>query len=276
MQKRIGVICGAALLMNVFGVAAAQDLIEPAAPTPSLWDRVKAGARQGVAQSQLGQGGRSGTRSLSNQIVDRQYRGAMFEPITPVSGGRFQGLFARDDHTQAQLGRLEWPRAALTFVEYGASLPCWTVRARIWSSTKVHQDETFKVCASAIAQADDAGRMTTLNESSVLYLNSRMRGVRTMAIANTSSQRTEGPNPPLEPWNIRIGRDNSGRPDLGKQMAAILPRVAWVSGYANDTDIYRGSRTIATGFQDPRMWVVGFAPEGNVDARDGATTGDQL
>ena len=260
-----------ALLIMSMGAAMAAPPEPP--PSPSLWDRVKTGARQGVARSQLGQGGQSGSRSLSTQIVDRQYHGAIFEAISPANGGRFQGLFAQDDHTQAQQGRLAWPRAALTFAEYGASLPCWTIRARIWTTAKAHRDETFKVCASPITQTDDAGRGVSLNESTVLYLNSRMRGVRTMSLPNTGSQRTEGPNPPLEPWGIKLGRDNSGRPDLGKQLAAILPRIAWVSGYANDSDMFRGSQTIATTFQDARMWFAGFAPEGNVDAREGSAGG---
>ena len=262
--------CVALLIMSM-GAAMAAPPESP--PSPSLWDRVKSGAREGVAQSQLGQGGRSGSRSLSTQIVDRQYHGPMFEAISPTTGGRFQGLFAQDDHTQAQQGRLAWPRAALTFVEYGASLPCWTIRARIWTTAKAHRDETFKVCASPITQTDDAGRSVTLSESTVLYLNSRMRGVRAMAMPNTGAQRTEGPTPPLEPWGIKLGRDNSGRPDLGKQLAAILPRIAWVSGYATDADVFRGSQTIATGFQDARMWVAGFDPAANVDAREGTAGG---
>lgn len=255
------------VLIFLFHTAVTAQTGQQQPESPSFWDRVKTGAKQGVARSQLGSGGQRGSRSLSNQIVNTQHQGPIFESLDPATRGRFEGLFAGDDHAQAQLGRLQWPRAAITFVEYGASLPCWTARARIWTSAKSSHTETFKVCESAITQTDDAGRGVTLNESSVLYLNSRMRGVRAMSTQNTGTQRTEGPNPPLEPWAIKLGRDNSGAPDLGRQLAKILPRLAWASGYLTDADVYRGSQTIATGFQDARMWFAGFDPTGNADVR---------
>jgi hypothetical protein len=198
--------------------------------------------------------------------VDTQYKGPIFEAIQPKSGGRFSGLFAHDDHTQAQLGRLQWPRAAITFVEYGGQLTCWTARARIWTDARNHHDETFRVCESPISGTDDLGQPVHLNEMSARYLNSRLQGVRTMTLPHTGTQHTEGPNPPLQPWDIKIsaplGHDNP----IAVELYKILPRLAWVAGYATAADVFQGNATIATGFQDPRMWFAGFDPAGNRDA----------
>ncbi|WP_139225013.1 hypothetical protein [Dokdonella immobilis] len=236
----------------------------PSSPKPSFWQRVKNGVAQGVEQSRTGSKRQT---SLSDGLTDSRHQGPVFEPINPPTGGRFQGLFASDDHQKAQLGQLSWPRAAITFTEYGGELACWTIRAKIWSSPRANTVETFRVCDAPVMSKDDLGQAATLQESSLLYLNRRMLGVRVMSGPNTGSERTEGPNPPLEPWNIRVSRTATSHRNIGEQLSMILPRLAWVSGYATDADIYRGSRTIATGFQDSRMWFAGFDPAGNRDAQ---------
>lgn len=44
---------------------------------------------------------------------------------TPISGaGKIRGLFKADNHQLAQQGKLDWPRVALTYTEWGASLTC--------------------------------------------------------------------------------------------------------------------------------------------------------
>lgn len=43
---------------------------------------------------------------------------------TPVSGaGKLPNLFKGDNHQAAQAGRLDWPRVALTFTEWGHPCP---------------------------------------------------------------------------------------------------------------------------------------------------------
>lgn len=245
-------------LMLVASVAGAKD---EATPKPSLLDRMKTGAKQGYERSDLGRG-RHAPDTKSQSLSD----GPLFEPISPATGGRFESLFASDDHTQAQRGQLQWPRAAITFIEYGSALDCWTVRARIWSSATKSEDETFRICDAPVTSTDDLGRATTYELTPVMFLNNRMRGVRTMALAHTGAQRTDGPNPPLEPWGINIAREGDGdRNSIAMKLDNILPRLALVAGYVTEADMYAGERTVATGFQDPRMWLVRFDPKGNRD-----------
>lgn len=249
------------IVLVALGAGPASIAASESAPKPSLWDRMKTGAKQGYESSELGRG-----RRASSAVPQSSADGPLFEPITPVAGGRFEGLFAADDHTQAQRGQLQWPRAAITFTEYGSTLPCWTVRARIWSSATKSEDETFRICDAPVTSTDDLGRATTFELMPVLYLNNRMRGVRTMAMAHTGTQRTEGPNPPLEPWGVSIARDGDGdRNDIAMKLDNILPRLGLVAGYVTEADMYAGERTIATGFQDPRLWFVRFDPKGNRD-----------
>lgn len=248
-------------LVAVGGVSRAHA--EEATPKPSLWERMKTGAKQGVERSELGRGRSAAAPTDTTATTD----GALFEPITPATGGRFEGLFAKDDHTQAQRGQLQWPRAAITFTEYGSTLPCWTVRVRIWLSATKSEDETFRICDAPVTSTDDLGRATTFELMPVMFLNNRMRGVRTMmAMAHTGTQRTEGPNPPLEPWGVSIARDGDGdRNSIAMKLDNILPRLGLVAGYVTEADMYAGERTIAIGFQDARMWFVRFDPKGNRD-----------
>lgn len=235
---------------------------EEAPPKPSLWERMKSGAKQGYERSELGRGRRVAATTGTEGTTD----GPLFEPVSPATGGRFEGLFTNDDHAQAQRGQLQWPRAAITFTEYGSTLDCWTVRARIWSSANKYEEETFRICDAPVTSTDDLGRATTFEQTPVMFLNNRMRGVRTMAMAHTGAQRSEGPNPPLEPWGVNIAREGDGdRNSIAMKLDAILPRLGLVAGYVNEADMYAGERTIATGFQDARMWFVRFDPKGNRD-----------
>ena len=225
----------------------------------SFWQRLKSGVTIGTQQSL------SDRKGKSNWRVETQ--GPIFEPLDPPSGGQFQGLFASDDHQLAQQGQLAWPRVAITFVEYGGALPCWTLRARIWSSPKSNTVETFRICNAPVGDTDDLGQEAVIDDASLFYLNSRLNGLRVMTGEHTSTQRTEGPLPPLKPWDINIARENYTPSPISLQLTNILPRLAWASGYANEEDIFRGNATLATGFRDPRMWYVGFDPKGNRDAQ---------
>ncbi|HHA2626887.1 TPA: hypothetical protein ACOEOM_002668, partial [Stenotrophomonas maltophilia] len=103
------------------------------------------------------------------------------QPIyAPVSGsGKIQGLFQGDNHQLAQQGRLEWPRVALTFQEWGVSMPCWTVEAKIWTSANASTVETFRTCAdAALTVVDDLGDMAELNTAALWKGRDSLTGVR--------------------------------------------------------------------------------------------------
>lgn len=180
---------------------------------------------------------------------------------TPISGaGRINGLYKNQ---QAQLGRLDWPRVALTYKEWGASLPCWTVEATIWTSPKESSVETFQACADApLTIRDDLGEEAELNDNArTKATTDLMVGLRVRpGKPNTGDQRTTGPNPPREPFNVVTSRDG-----VAEQARKVALSVAWVSGYLRAEDLYPGPSGILTPFRDTRMWIGGFDPTGNRD-----------
>lgn len=183
---------------------------------------------------------------------------------TPLSGaGKIVGLFKNEDHQQAQMGRLDWPRVALTFREWGASLPCWTVEARIWTSATASTSETFQACADApLTIRDDLGEEAELNDNArAKATTDLMVGLRVRpGKPNTGDQRTTGPNPPREPFNVTTSRDG-----VAEQARKVALSVAWVSGYLRAEDLYPGPSGILTPFRDTRVWIAGFDPAGNRD-----------
>ncbi len=195
---------------------------------------------------------RSGTRSTTGPLY------------TPISGaGRINGLYKNEDHQQAQMGRLDWPRTALTFREWGASLPCWTVEATIWTSPKASSVETFQACADApLTIKDDLGEEAELNDNArTKATTDLMVGLRVRpGKPNTGDQRTSGPNPPRESFNVLASRDG-----VAEQARKVALSVAWVSGYLRAEDLYPGPSGILTPFRDTRVWIAGFDPAGNRD-----------
>ncbi len=183
---------------------------------------------------------------------------------TPISGtGRINGLYKNEDHQAAQMGRLHWPRVALTFKEWGASLPCWKVEARVWTSVTASTSETFQACADALlAIKDDLGEEAELNDNARAKATSDlMVGLRVSpGKPNTGDQRTSGPNPPREPFNVTTSRDG-----VAEQARKVALSAAWVSGYLRAEDLYPGPSGILTPFRDTRMWIGGFDPAGNRD-----------
>lgn len=183
---------------------------------------------------------------------------------TPISGpGKIVGLFKSEDHQAAQMGRLDWPRVALTYKEWGASLPCWTVEARIWTSATASTSETFQACADApLTIRDDLGEEAELND------NARAKATADLMVGlrvrpgkpNTGDQRTTGPNPPREPFNVTTSRGG-----VAEQARKIALSAAWVSGYLRAEDLYPGPSGILTPFRDTRMWIGAFDPAGNRD-----------
>ncbi|MBN5076251.1 hypothetical protein JY427_11430 [Stenotrophomonas maltophilia] len=182
---------------------------------------------------------------------------------TPVSGpGKIKGLFKADNHQQAQLGRLEWPRMALTFLEWGASLPCWTVEARIWTSPSASTTEVFQTCANAaLTETDDLGDTAELNTAALWKGRDALTGVRVPAgRPHTGSNRSTGPNPPSQPFVLNVSR-----PGVSDRAVDVALRVAWVSGFIQTSDLHPGASGLLTPFKDSRMWLAGFKSDGNRD-----------
>lgn len=182
---------------------------------------------------------------------------------TPISGsGKIAGLYKGDNHQQAQLGKLDWPRTALTFTEWGTSLSCWTVEARIWTSPTVSTTEVFQACADApLTETDDLGDTAELNTAALWKGRDTLTGVRVLpSRPNTGAQRTSGPNPPAQPFQI-----NASRAGIADRAVDVALRVAWVSGFLQTADFHPGPSGLLTPFKDTRMWLAGFKPEGNQD-----------
>ncbi|PPV07773.1 hypothetical protein XBLMG947_0385 [Xanthomonas bromi] len=244
-------IAGAALLaLTVAGVAQAQDT-QPQKPGffrqlgKSLADSGK--QMVGIQPNARGKPGNQGTGSI----------------YVPLGGaGKLPGLFKGDNHQQAQLGKLEWPRVALTFQEWGASLPCWTVEARIWTSPAASTTETFRTCFdAAVVETDDLGETAELNTAALWKGRDTLSGIRVApSKPNTGAQRSTGPNPPSQPFVVNVSR-----PGVADRAVDVALRVAWVSGLLQTADLHPGPSGLLTPFKDTRLWIAGFKPDGNRD-----------
>lgn len=182
---------------------------------------------------------------------------------SPISGaGKLPSLFKADNHQQAQLGKLDWPRVALTYTEWGASLPCWTVEARIWTSPTTSTSETFRTCTdAAVTEADDLGETAELNTSALWKGRDTLTGIRVLpSKPNSGAQRSTGPNPPAQPFVVNVSR-----PGVTDKAVDVALRVAWVSGFIQTADLHPGASGLLTPFKDSRLWIAGFKPDGNRD-----------
>lgn len=250
MMKRLNGIAAsmATALLLATPLAVAQD--QPA-PKPGFF-RQLGDSLKDAGERMVGAKPRSGTRNATGPLY------------TPISGaGRINGLYKNEDHQAAQMGRLDWPRVALTYKEWGASLPCWTVEARIWTSSTASTTETFQACAdAALTIRDDLGEEAELNDNArTKATTDLMVGLRVRpGKPSTGDQRTTGPNPPREPFSVITSRDG-----VAEQARKVALSVAWVSGYLRAEDLYPGPSGILTPFRDTRMWIGGFDPAGNRD-----------
>ncbi|WP_127172166.1 hypothetical protein [Xanthomonas euvesicatoria] len=182
---------------------------------------------------------------------------------TPLSGaGKLPGLFKGDNHHAAQAGRLDWPRVALTFTEWGASLPCWTVEVRIWTSPTASTTETFRTCFdAAVTETDDLGETAELNNAALWKGRDTISGIRVSpSKPNTGAQRSAGPNPPSQPFLVNVSR-----PGVADRAVDVALRVAWVSGFLQTADLHPGPSGLLTPFKDTRLWIAAFKPDGNRD-----------
>ncbi|MEQ7770109.1 hypothetical protein [Xanthomonas hortorum] len=182
---------------------------------------------------------------------------------TAIGGaGKLPNLFKGDNHQQAKLGKLDWPRVALTFTEWGASLPCWTTEARIWTSPTASTTETFRTCFDAsLTETDDLGETAELNNAALWKGRDTLSGIRVLpSKPNSGTQRSTGPNPPAQPFVVNVSR-----PGVADRAVDVSLRVAWVSGFIQTADLHAGPSGMLTPFKDTRMWIAGFKPVGNRD-----------
>ncbi|UXA54258.1 hypothetical protein M0D45_05845 [Xanthomonas prunicola] len=189
-----------------------------------------------------------------------QGTGSIYEPLS--GAGKLPGLFKGDNHQHAQLGKLDWPRVALTFTEWGASLPCWTAEARIWTSPTASTTETFRTCFDApLTETDDLGETAELNTAALWKGRDSLSGIRVPpSKPNTGAQRSTGPNPPAQPFVVNVSR-----PGVADRAVDVALRVAWVSGFLQTADLHPGPSGMLTPFKDTRLWIAGFKPDGNRD-----------
>ncbi len=201
-----------------------------------------------------------GIQPNSGSKTSAQGTGAIYAPLS--GAGKLPGLFKGDNHQQAQHGKLEWPRVTLTFTEWGASLPCWTVEARIWTSPTASSVETFRTCFdAAVTETDDLGETAELNTSALWKGRDTLNGVRVPSSKpNTGVQRSSGPNPPAQPFVVNVSR-----PGVADRAVDVALRVAWVSGFLQTSDLHPGPSGMLTPFKDTRLWIAGFKPDGNRD-----------
>ncbi|MFA4226391.1 hypothetical protein P2C08_09020 [Xanthomonas perforans] len=244
-------IAGAVLLaLNVAGSVHAQDT----QPQKSGFFRQLGKSLADSGKQMVGIKSSAGTKAGS------QGTGSIYTPIN--GAGRLPNLFKGDNHQQAQLGKLDWPRVALTFTEWGASLPCWTAEARIWISQTASSVETFRTCFDAsVTETDDLGETAELNSAALWKGRDSLSGIRVPpSKPNTGAQRSTGPNPPSQPFVVNVSR-----PGVADRAVDVSLRIAWVAGFIQTADLHPGPSGMLTPFKDSRMWLAGFNPEGNRD-----------
>lgn len=250
-QTRMAAGLAAALLLTV-PAAGAQDHSEETPNRPGFFRQLGKSLKDAGGQM-VGVTPRAGS---SNAAAT----GAIYSPLS--GAGKIAGLFNAENHQLAQQGKLDWPRVALTFIEWGASLPCWTVEARIWTSSTSSTTETFRTCANAaVTETDDLGETAELNTSALWKGRDALMDVRVPSSKpNTGASRSTGPNPPAQPFVVNVSR-----PGVSDRAVDVALRVAWVSGFIQTSDLHPGASGLLTPFKDGRMWLAGFAPEGNRD-----------
>ncbi len=253
-QTRMATALAATLLLSAHA-ASAQESAQPNPESgkPGFFRQLGTSLKN-AGQEMIGvkPTGASGTQPAGNEAI-----------YTPVSGsGKIQRLFKGDNHQLAQQGRLEWPRVALTFQEWGVSLPCWTVEAKIWTSATASTVETFRTCADApVTVTDDLGDTAEFNTAALWKGRDSLTGVRVPSNkANTGASRSTGPNPPAQPFVVNVSR-----PGVSDKAVDVALRVAWVAGFIQTADLHPGASGMLTPFKDSRMWIAGFKPEGNRD-----------
>lgn len=204
-----------------------------------------------------------GTMGAGQAVTD----GPVYRPISPAHG-QFAGIF--DTYSIAEGARRgHYPRVALTFETYGATVPCWKVRATIWQSAKDHHDERFELCDAPLTTTDDLGNPAVIADPT-LDLTSVIESTHTSDNMDVSviDERTTGPNPPRTPFALNVSSSTPNASTFAFQYKAIMARAMVISGYASRRDV-SGPESMRTatlaGSAGQLMWLAGFAPGGNQD-----------
>ncbi|MEA9973088.1 hypothetical protein ABFU66_05000 [Xanthomonas campestris pv. raphani] len=249
--SRQGAFAALLAMMLVAPISAhAQD---GSAPKPGFFRQLGKGLAD-TGKQMVGIKPNAGTKA-GNQGAD-----SIYEPLS--GAGKLPGLFKGDNHQAAQGGKLEWPRAALTFTEWGASLPCWTAEARIWTSPTASTTESFRTCFdAALTETDDLGETAELNSAALWKGRDSLNGIRVPpSKPNTGAQRSTGPNPPAQPFVVNVSR-----PGVADRAVDVSLRIAWMAGFIQTADLHPGPSGMLTPFKDNRLWIAGFKPDGNRD-----------
>lgn len=214
--------------------------------------------RAGAAVSRTATAVTGNTPAVSQKVnpAGATTTGAYLRPVSPVHGGAFEGIF------NTFRPGASFPRVALTFLQFGAYEPCWTVRATIWRTHQVHSEETFQICNSPITATDALGNVATVNIGQGLQLANFMlpaQNVEGTTHAPSAPTRGIGPNPPLQLFSVPFTGPTADA--FSVQYRQILLRLAWASGYVNPASPDINS-TIGK-----LMWTAGFDPAGNTDRR---------
>ncbi|CAD0363471.1 MULTISPECIES: hypothetical protein [Xanthomonas] len=246
---------------GAFAALLALTLISPLSAQAQEVPEQKSGFFRQLGKG-LGDAGKQmvGIKPSAGTKAGSQGTGSIYMPIS--GAGKLPNLFKTDNHQQAQLGKLDWPRVALTFTEWGASLPCWTAEARTWTSPTASTTETFRTCFdAAVTETDDLGETAELNSAALWKGRDTLSGIRVPpGKPNTGAQRSAGPNPPTQPFVVNVSR-----PGVADRAVDVALRVAWVSGFLQTADLHPGPSGMLTPFKDSRMWIAGFKPDGNRD-----------
>lgn len=253
-QTRMGASLAAALLLATQVAAAQSHPEQEEAPNrPGFFRQLGTSLKNAGGQMVGVKPAEGGAKAAAGA-------GAIYAPIS--GAGKLPGLFKADNHQLAQQGRLDWPRVSLTYTEWGVTLHCWTVEARIWTTATTSNTETFRTCAdAAVTEADDLGDTAELNTSALWKGRDTLMGIRVPAgKPNTGTQRSTGPNPPAQPFVVNVSR-----PGVSDRAVDVALRAAWVSGFIQTADLHPGASGLLTPFRDGRMWIAGFKPEGNRD-----------
>ena len=254
IETRMAAGLAAALLLTAYSVGAQSHPEQEEAPNrPGFFRQLGTSLKNAGGQMVGVKPAQGGAKAAAGA-------GAIYAPVS--GGGKLPGLFKGDNHQLAQQGKLDWPRVALTYTEWGASLPCWTVEARIWTGPASSTTETFRICANAaVTETDDLGDTAELNTSALWKGRDTLTGVRVPSgKPNTGASRSTGPNPPAQPFVVNVSR-----PGVSDRAVDVALRVAWVSGFIQTSDLHPGPSGILTPFKDSRMWIAGFNAGGNRD-----------
>lgn len=253
-QTRMATALAAALLLTAQGVGAQTHPEQEEMPNKPGFFRQLGTSLKNAGREMVGVKQAAGGAEASGS------NGAIYAPVS--GAGKIQGLFKGDNHQLAQQGRLDWPRVALTYTEWGTSVPCWTVEAKIWTGPSASTTETFRTCANApVTVTDDLGDTAEFNTAALWKGRDSLMGVRVPSNkANTGASRSTGPNPPSQPFVLNVSR-----PGVSDRAVDVALRVAWVSGFIQTSDLHPGPSGMLTPFKDSRLWIAGFKADGNRD-----------